>query len=456
MPLLRSGTRDAISANIREMLASGHSHAQSVAAALHTADRYGRRRAAGGSSGLPTNLPAGYGGSGAPANPNAASPQVGQPPVNPNTSAITSAFQNDLGRAPTAADLTYYNGQVAAGSPLSAQINSIAASPDAKVYGANRGNAPTAPAYQVPSGSNQGILSSGLMNVPQIGDYTMDLNTGALSPHTQQMLQSYAMRGLPPPGGYPQPAAPAPAANATTNPNPDPNTTAYITALQSAGADPNLIQHAKDAQNTPYYGQYGSGGGGGMKRGGALANGGAPSSAEMAPWYAKSEAHAMDHPSGLVHNFGPGRTDTVPMSVASGSHVVPSDIIAGLGQGNTLAGAHAMSVAMKTGPGGISLPSGPHKPMALPRMPSMTHMARGGDPHFEGHPIKIAKGNVPEHQGGVRCIVAGGEFIFGPDDVRRVLPYKGKTGHQAIDQWILDRRAKDVKKIKSLPPPVKS
>jgi hypothetical protein len=319
------------------------------------------------------------------------------------------------------------------GSSVGDQINSIAASPDAKVYGANRGNAPTAPLYQVPSGSNQGILSSGLMKTPQVGDYTMDLNTGALSPQTQSMLASYAMRGLPPPGGYPV-AAPPPAPVDPT-----------------VAAGPNSI-----ASITSQGGQTGGSAG---KRGGRiphLANGGVPSSAEMAPWFAKSEAHAMDHPSGLVHNFGPGRTDTVPMSVAAGSHVIPSDIVSGLGEGNSLAGAHAMSVAMKTGPGGISLPSGPHKPMALPRMPSMTHMARGGDPQFEGHPIKIAKGNVPEHQGGVRCIVAGGEFIFGPDDVRRVLPYKGKTGHEAIDQWILDRRAKDVKKIKSLPGPVKS
>lgn len=411
MPLIQSPSRSAISSNIRDMLASGHSHAQSVAAALHTADRYGKHRAAGGSSGLPTNLPAGYGGPGAPANPNA---PPGWSPGPPSALPIASP----------------------------SQTTSMGA------------KAPTAPLYQVPTGPTQGMLSSGLMKVPQVGDYTMDLNTGALSPHTQQMLASYAMRGLPPAGGYPAAPAPAAPANATANPNPDPALAPYIAALQSAGADPNSIAHFQAAQNTPYVANPTSGGG--MKRGGRLASGGVPSSSEMAPWYARSEAHAMDHPSGLVHSFGPGRTDTVPLSVAAGSHVIPSDIVSGLGEGNSLAGAHAMSVAMKTGPGGISLPSGPHRPLALPRMPRMTHMARGGDPQFEGHAIKIAKGNVPEHMGGVRCIVAGGEFIFGPDDVRRVLPYKGKTGHEAIDQWILDRRAKDVKKIKSLPGPVKS
>jgi hypothetical protein len=348
MPLIQSASRDAISANIRELIASGHPRNVAIAAALHTADRYGKHRAAGGSSG---------------------------------------------GTAPTA---------------------------------------PSAPSYSVPNAASQGILPSGLMNVPRVGDYTMDLNTGALSPQTQSMLASYAMRGLPPPGGYPV-AAPPPAPVDPT-----------------VAAGPNSIASITS--------QGGETGGSAGKRGGRiphLANGGVPSSAEMAPWFMRSEAHSMDHPSGLVHNFGPGRTDTVPMSVASGSHVVPADVLSGLGEGNSLAGAHAMSVAMKTGPGGISLPSGPHKPMALPRMPSMTHMARGGDPQFEGHPIKIAKGNVPEHQGGVRCIVAGGEWVCKPDEVQRI-SYKGKHGHAALDQWIVDRRAKDVKTIRNLPGPVKS
>lgn len=45
MPLIKSGSRAAISENIHEMQAAGHPHAQAVAAALHTADKY---HAAGG------------------------------------------------------------------------------------------------------------------------------------------------------------------------------------------------------------------------------------------------------------------------------------------------------------------------------------------------------------------------------------------------------------------------
>ena len=50
MPLIKSGSRKAISTNIREMIAAGHPHDQAVAAALHTADKYrnAEKRADGG------------------------------------------------------------------------------------------------------------------------------------------------------------------------------------------------------------------------------------------------------------------------------------------------------------------------------------------------------------------------------------------------------------------------
>jgi hypothetical protein len=42
VPLIKSGTRNAVSSNIREMVASGHPRAQAVAAALNTARKYGK------------------------------------------------------------------------------------------------------------------------------------------------------------------------------------------------------------------------------------------------------------------------------------------------------------------------------------------------------------------------------------------------------------------------------
>jgi hypothetical protein len=51
MPLLKSGSKAAISTNISEMVHSGHPQRQAVAAALSNARRYGRKYAAGGYSG---------------------------------------------------------------------------------------------------------------------------------------------------------------------------------------------------------------------------------------------------------------------------------------------------------------------------------------------------------------------------------------------------------------------
>jgi hypothetical protein len=75
-----------------------------------------------------------------------------------------------------------------------------------------------------------------------------------------------------------------------------------------------------------------------------------------------------------------------------------------------------------------------------------------GGPVYEGQAIKVARGGAAN---GVKCILAGGEFLMAPHEVQAV-KHNGKTSHDAIDAWILERRAADVKKLKSLPPPVKS
>jgi len=48
MPLIKSGSREAISTNIKEMVAAGHPRRQAIAAALSTARRYGKKYADGG------------------------------------------------------------------------------------------------------------------------------------------------------------------------------------------------------------------------------------------------------------------------------------------------------------------------------------------------------------------------------------------------------------------------
>src|ERR1700758_5332655 len=50
MPLIKSGSREAVSQNIREMIHSGHPRAQAIAASLSNARKYGAKRATGGTA----------------------------------------------------------------------------------------------------------------------------------------------------------------------------------------------------------------------------------------------------------------------------------------------------------------------------------------------------------------------------------------------------------------------
>lgn len=300
------------------------------------------------------------------------------------------------------------------------------------------GSAPTAPTY---GGAAPSINANGFVPIPGGGMYgsdpttsnqggpTLDLARGSLTPDTQSLLQAFAMRGLP--GG---PGGAAPAGNSTQPALVGP------TAQQNGEFDLGLGQSTTSS--------------GGNKRGGRIRRAlGGQTVDPMASYEMRHAMHAglNSHPAGLVHTAGPGRTDNVPMSVAPGSHVIPSDVIAGLGQGNTLAGAHAMGVSMQGGPGGITLPKGPAK-STIPKPPTPGHFARGGEPRWEGHEIKVARGGAAN---GVKCIVAGGEWILAPHEVEKVV-HNGKRGHEAIDSWILERRKEDIKKLRSLPGPVKS
>lgn len=287
--------------------------------------------------------------------------------------------------------------------------------------------APKAPTYATAAPS---VLPSGLVPIQQTGPFGIDTATGALTPQAQQALQQFAQRGLTingVPQGFQAPPPPAP-------------------VDQGPFKTPDVMLTTNDN---------GAGGGAGQRGGRPehFAAGGVPTSAEMAPWFTRSEAHGqLSRPAGLVHTAGPGRTDNVPMAVAAGSHVIPADVVAGIGQGNTLAGAHALDAAMRSGPGGIKMPRGPAR-STIPHPPPMPHLARGGSagPQWQGEPLRVARGGASR---GVKCIVAGGEYIMAPEEVERVR-HNGKTSHDAVDAWIVERRKATVKKMQALPGPVR-
>lgn len=281
------------------------------------------------------------------------------------------------------------------------------------LHQARRAAGGPAPTYQTPAPA---VNAQGFVPVAQPGSFNIDLTTGALTPGTQAAYQALANRV---PLGAIHPTTPDAAAPPS-----------QPTIPGQFYATPQDFSNAISASSMT--------GNGSMNRGGAahLADGG------MAPWFARREASEMEHPEGLIHSAVPGRTDRIPMSVGSGSYVVPADVTAGLGEGNTNAGAMALQHALSSGPAGIKLPTGPHKAPAFhapgaPRMP------------------KLATGGVAEEHGGVPVIVAGGEYLISSATVRRIGGGDLKKGHAILDKWVVEQRKKQVEQIKKLPGPVK-
>lgn len=156
--------------------------------------------------------------------------------------------------------------------------------------------------------------------------------------------------------------------------------------------------------------------------GGALAN---------PPWFARQEARQdFKQPSlGFLHGPTPGRADAIDTTAPAGSHVIPADVVAGLGEGNSLAGASRMEKVIRAGPGRSGGRS-------IPRPPAAFHLAAGGQ--METTPVKLSHG----------------EYVVHPDDVTRWGSGDRKAGHAAWDKWIVAERKRQIKKLQHLPGPV--
>lgn len=130
----------------------------------------------------------------------------------------------------------------------------------------------------------------------------------------------------------------------------------------------------------------------------------------------------ITHP-GLVHSTVAGRTDHIPAHVPSGSYVIPADHVSHLGQGNSLAGGKVLDRIFKT-----------HS--TIPKPPAPMKRADGGE---VSEPVPI--------------IIAGGEYVLHPDQVREIGHGDLNSGHEALDKWITSTRKAHIQTLKSLPPP---
>jgi hypothetical protein len=169
-----------------------------------------------------------------------------------------------------------------------------------------------------------------------------------------------------------------------------------------------------------------------------FADGGMPMSMQD-PWFEKREAgQAMQgyHPGGLYNTAGGGRTDNIANMVPAGAYVMPADVVSGLGEGNTHAGAAIMDKMFHTNPYGIEGSKMTHG-IGMPAR--NTKLAKGGE----------AKNHKGTH---VPIVTAGGEYLIRPEDI--IAKFGDlKRGHAILDDFVVHVRKKTVKEMSKLPGP---
>jgi hypothetical protein len=176
-----------------------------------------------------------------------------------------------------------------------------------------------------------------------------------------------------------------------------------------------------------------------------------PSPMAPAPSDPRSFTGEVYHPGGFIESPVAGRTDHLPLAVAVDSHVIPADVMSGLGQGNSLNGARLADQMFHSGPWGVKA----QKVGSVPRRPSAPLFAAGGQPWVSASPEKTTS-----------IMAAGGEYIVRPEAVERIGQMQKRKnpklrksameiGHDLIDRFILRARKHVIETMKKLPGPAK-
>ena len=145
---------------------------------------------------------------------------------------------------------------------------------------------------------------------------------------------------------------------------------------------------------------------------------------------------------GPIHSAVAGRTDHLPTHVPSGSYVLPAHHVSGLGESNTLAGfkvIQRMFGDLKRHYGGL-----PYSGEAAP-------YGQSGGPY--GAELGHSKGGEIHDGDGVPCVLAGGEYVLSPAEVRAAGEGDMDMGHKALDAWVEAQKAKTAKTVANLPKP---
>lgn len=173
------------------------------------------------------------------------------------------------------------------------------------------------------------------------------------------------------------------------------------------------------------------------------------------PWWARREASEdAGMATGYLHGPTLGRADHVTTAAPGGSYVIPADVVAGLGEGNSLAGANVIERMLGSGPYGTRLPRMGHGsgPPRAPRPAPLEAQRTGG----------VSRGTVGEP---VPVKLSHGEYTLSPEQVMRIgrahfgnaLPARRVMSltHKMLDKWVRLKRKQQIKKLQSLPGPTR-
>jgi hypothetical protein len=149
---------------------------------------------------------------------------------------------------------------------------------------------------------------------------------------------------------------------------------------------------------------------------------------------------------GLLHSVVPGRTDKLPVDLPNGAYVLPADVVSGIGEGNTTAGASILDGMFSGAPHGET--RGPHNAM-------QAQVNRGYGPPMAPPSYQMAAGGVVAHEPRAKIIAAGGEYVVHPDAVARIGHGDIKKGHDILDAFVKHVRNRTVKTMQKLPGPKK-
>lgn len=171
------------------------------------------------------------------------------------------------------------------------------------------------------------------------------------------------------------------------------------------------------------------------------------------PFYARSGAKSLER-AGMIHSPVGGRTDALPANVKANSFIIPADVVSGVGQGNSLAGANAFNKMFKSAPFGAAMPHPAGGGMKSPTMKMPTAGMMKGRKGFADGGMPMADMG-PDQNPEVSVALAGGEYHVGPEVVAQIGGGSVEKGHQILDSMVQHIRKQTIKTLKRLPKPKK-